>query len=154
MRTVVGMERVVFAILVTRETHSSVRRRPARCAASCVPLLMYLYGERRRAGEGVYSSFCYLFIKWNRKSNGRFGKGIYTSSTSSKSVVFQLLPFQFFSQTLLTRSNDYSHNDCKSSLKAILLNKVIVGKGCKLLQDNTALTAPPAGYDSVSVYLS
>ena len=51
---------------------------------------------------------------------------------------------------LLTRSNDYSHNDCKSSLKAILLNKVVVGKGCKLLQDNTSLTAPPAGYDSVS----
>jgi len=61
---------------------------------------------------------------------GRFGKGIYTSSTSSK-------------------SNDYSQNDCKSPLKAILLNKVIVGKGCKLTHDNTTLTAPPAGYDSV-----
>ncbi|KAJ2932510.1 hypothetical protein H1R20_g4584, partial [Candolleomyces eurysporus] len=59
-----------------------------------------------------------------------FGKGIYTSSTSSK-------------------SNDYSHNDCKSNLKAILLNKVVVGKGCKMLQDNTTLTAAPAGYDSV-----
>jgi len=68
---------------------------------------------------------------WGKKTGwGRFGKGIYTSSTSSK-------------------SNDYSHNDCKSSLKAILLNKVVVGKGCKLLQDNTSLTAPPAGYDSV-----
>lgn len=61
---------------------------------------------------------------------GRFGKGIYTSSTSSK-------------------SNDYSHNDCQSSLKAILLNKVVVGKGCKLLQDNTTLTSPPSGFDSV-----
>ncbi|KDR68592.1 hypothetical protein GALMADRAFT_146244 [Galerina marginata CBS 339.88] len=68
---------------------------------------------------------------WGKKTGwGRFGKGIYTSSTSSK-------------------SNDYSHNDCKSSLKAILLNKVIVGKGCKLLQDNTSLTAPPSGFDSV-----
>ncbi|KAF8808619.1 ADP-ribosylation [Phlegmacium glaucopus] len=68
---------------------------------------------------------------WGKKTGwGRFGKGIYTSSTSSK-------------------SNDYSHNDCKSQLKAILLNKVIVGKGCKLLQDNTSLTSPPAGYDSV-----
>jgi hypothetical protein len=53
---------------------------------------------------------------------------------------------------MLIRSNDYSHNDCKSSLKAILLNKVVVGKGCKLLQDNTSLTAPPAGYDSVSFF--
>ncbi|KIK57329.1 hypothetical protein GYMLUDRAFT_263100 [Collybiopsis luxurians FD-317 M1] len=61
---------------------------------------------------------------------GRFGKGIYTSSTSSK-------------------SNDYSTNDCRCSLKAILLNKVIVGKGCKVTQDNTTLTAPPPGYDSV-----
>ncbi|KAJ3807507.1 hypothetical protein F5876DRAFT_79635 [Lentinula aff. lateritia] len=61
---------------------------------------------------------------------GRFGKGIYTSSTSSK-------------------SNDYSTNECRSSLKAILLNKVIVGKGCKLTQDNVSLTTPPQGYDSV-----
>jgi len=61
---------------------------------------------------------------------GRFGKGIYTSSTSSK-------------------SNDYCHNDCQSNLKAMILSKVIVGKGCKMTQDNTTLTAPPAGYDSV-----
>ncbi|KAK2460256.1 hypothetical protein APHAL10511_007645 [Amanita phalloides] len=63
---------------------------------------------------------------------GRFGKGIYTSSTSSK-------------------SNDYSRNasSCNSPLKAILLNKVIVGRGCKMLQDSTSLTAPPNGYDSV-----
>lgn len=68
---------------------------------------------------------------WGKKTGwGRFGKGIYTSSTSSK-------------------SNDYSHNDCKSNLKAILLNKVVVGKGCKMLQDSTSLTAPPSGFDSV-----
>ncbi|KAF7321666.1 PARP catalytic domain-containing protein [Mycena kentingensis (nom. inval.)] len=68
---------------------------------------------------------------WGTKTGwGRFGKGIYTSSTSSK-------------------SNDYSHNDCSSNLKAILLNKVIVGRGCKLIHDSTSLTAPPAGYDSV-----
>ncbi|KAJ7111951.1 hypothetical protein C8R44DRAFT_882981 [Mycena epipterygia] len=68
---------------------------------------------------------------WGTKTGwGRFGKGIYTSSTSSK-------------------ANDYSNNDCTSSLKAILLNKVIVGKGCKLTHDSVSLTAPPAGYDSV-----
>ncbi|KAF8343527.1 hypothetical protein F5887DRAFT_1075647 [Amanita rubescens] len=63
---------------------------------------------------------------------GRFGKGIYTSSTSSK-------------------SNDYSRNasSCNSQLKAILLNKVVVGKGCKMLHDSTSMTAPPSGYDSV-----
>ncbi|KAJ3561712.1 hypothetical protein NP233_g10027 [Leucocoprinus birnbaumii] len=61
---------------------------------------------------------------------GRFGRGIYTSSTSSK-------------------SNDYSQNDCKSNLKAMLLNKVIVGKGYKLTHDLTSLTSPPSGFDSV-----
>ncbi|KAG2036256.1 ADP-ribosylation [Suillus americanus] len=61
---------------------------------------------------------------------GRFGHGIYTSSTSSK-------------------SNDYSTNVNSSRLKAILLNKVVVGKGYKMTQDNTSLTAPPTGYDSV-----
>lgn len=61
---------------------------------------------------------------------GRFGAGIYTSSTSSK-------------------SNDYSNNLKPSNLKAILLNKVVVGKGYKMMQDNTRMTAPPTGYDSV-----
>ncbi|CAK5269539.1 unnamed protein product [Mycena citricolor] len=68
---------------------------------------------------------------WGTKTGwGRFGKGIYTSSTSSK-------------------SDDYSKNDCNSALKAILLNRVIVGKGCKLTHDNSSLTSAPAGYDSV-----
>ncbi|KAG5653229.1 hypothetical protein H0H81_001612 [Sphagnurus paluster] len=61
---------------------------------------------------------------------GRFGKGIYTSSTSSK-------------------SDDYASNDCGSKLTGILLNKVVVGKGCKMLQDSPSMTAPPSGFDSV-----
>ncbi|CCM06417.1 uncharacterized protein FIBRA_08678 [Fibroporia radiculosa] len=62
---------------------------------------------------------------------GRFGSGIYTSSTSSK-------------------SNDYSANTgITSSLKAVLLNKVVVGKGCKETNNKTSLTAPPPGFDSV-----
>jgi len=70
-------------------------------------------------------SVCKANTGWSR-----FGQGIYTSSTSSK-------------------SDGYSSNGCQSSLKAVLLNKVIVGKGCKLLKDNPSLTAPPQGYDSV-----
>lgn len=62
---------------------------------------------------------------------GRFGHGIYTSSTSSK-------------------SNDYSKNlGASSDLKALLLNKVVVGNGKKLINDDTTLTAPPPGFDSV-----
>ena len=32
----------------------------------------------------------------------------------------------------------------------MLLNKVVVGRGYKMKSDNTTLTAPPVGYDSVS----
>lgn len=48
------------------------------------------------------------------------------------------------------RSDDYSTSpDPRTSLKAMVLNKVVVGKGYKMTQDNTSLTAPPAGFDSV-----
>ena len=49
------------------------------------------------------------------------------------------------------RSDVYSHNNCTSNWKAMLLNKVVVGEGYKMTVDNTTLTEPPAGYDSVSV---
>lgn len=61
---------------------------------------------------------------------GRFGAGIYTSSTSSK-------------------SDAYSCNSCTSEWKAMLLNRVVVGNGYKMRVDNTGLTEPPPGYDSV-----
>ena len=32
----------------------------------------------------------------------------------------------------------------------MLLNKVVVGKGYKIVQDDPSMTAPPTGYDSVS----
>lgn len=61
----------------------------------------------------------------------------------------------FFKNSLqflhVNRSNDYSQNDCKSNLKAILLNKVVVGKGHKMTHDNSTITSPPQGYDSVSL---
>jgi hypothetical protein len=65
-----------------------------------------------------------------KTSWGRFGPGIYTSSTSSK-------------------ANDYSSTDSSSPWNAMLLNKVVVGKGYKILHDNPSLAAPPPGYDSV-----
>ena len=51
------------------------------------------------------------------------------------------------------RSNDYSINDgVVSDWKALLLNKVVVGNGVKLTHDDTTLTRPPRGYDSVSIF--
>ena len=101
----------------------------------------------------IKSSFDLRFFKaatgW-----GRFGSGIYTSSTSSKFVSFQtngrLLDVHL---TSTFRSNDYSKNmGINSEWKALLLNKVVVGNGLKLSQNSTALTEPPSGYDSVSVF--
>lgn len=79
----------------------------------------------------IRTSFDLRFFKGNT-GWGRFGKGLYTSSTSSK-------------------SNDYSANlgETQSTCKAVLLTKVVVGKGFKVLHNNTKLTEPPPGYDSL-----
>ena len=51
------------------------------------------------------------------------------------------------------RSNDYSKNiGVDSEWKALLLNKVVVGNGKKLIQNDTSLTEPPTGFDSVSIF--
>ena len=48
--------------------------------------------------------------------------------------------------------NDYSRNESVTSgWKALLLNKVVVGKGMKLTQDDITLIQPPPGHDSVSI---
>ena len=56
-------------------------------------------------------------------------------------------------EVLAFRSNDYSRNTgVVSDWKALLLTNVVVGQGMKLTADNTSLTAPPPGYDSVSIF--
>ena len=86
---------------------------------------------------------------------GRFGHGIYTSSTSSKFVSPQ--PNGRFSHAsdigvVTSRANDYSKNlGITSEWKALLLNKVVVGHGKKLTRGNKSLAGPPPGYDSVSI---
>ncbi|KAF9783755.1 hypothetical protein BJ322DRAFT_1125258, partial [Thelephora terrestris] len=74
------------------------------------------------------TSFDLSFFSW-RTNFGRFGAGIYASSTSSK-------------------SDSYSQNDCTSNWKAMLLNNVVVGEGHETIVDDRSLTEPPAGYDS------
>ncbi|KAG1746930.1 hypothetical protein EDB19DRAFT_1688453 [Suillus lakei] len=66
----------------------------------------------------------------NQSRFERFGCGIYTSSTSSK-------------------SNDYIQNLKPSPLKAMLLNHVVVGRGHKLTSNKTDLNHAPDGFDSV-----
>jgi len=65
-----------------------------------------------------------------KHGGGRWGKGIYTSSTSSV-------------------SNAYIKNLVPSPWKAILLSCVVVGNPKTLTQDQSTLTEPPAGFDSV-----
>ncbi|KAK0446213.1 ADP-ribosylation [Armillaria borealis] len=68
--------------------------------------------------------------QWGKNTGwGRFGKGIYTSATTSK-------------------ANDYIHNTGHSDYRAVLLNNVVVGKGRKLRQDDPTLTQAPTGFDS------
>lgn len=56
---------------------------------------------------------------------------------------------------LVFRSNDYSKNvGINSEWKALLLNKVVVGNGKRLINDDTSLTAPPPGFDSVGILMS
>jgi len=79
----------------------------------------------------IRSSFDMAFF--GRKTGwGRFGRGIYTSSTSSK-------------------SDDYSQNNLQgqSDWKALLLNKVVVGRGHKVTQSDSTTTGPPPGFDSI-----
>ena len=85
---------------------------------------------------------------------GRFGHGIYTSSTSSKFVspsIKRAIIYVSGVEVLTSRANDYSKNvGITSGWKALLLNKVVVGNGKKLTRDLRSLVEPPPGYDSVS----
>jgi hypothetical protein len=79
---------------------------------------------------------------------GRFGQGIYTSSTSSKLVGYRSLVIIALIR-IISRSNDYSKNLVSSPWKAILLAYVVVGNAKKFTTNQPALTGPPAGFDSV-----
>ena len=50
------------------------------------------------------------------------------------------------------RSNAYIQGQGTSGLKAIMLNKVIVGRGYKVTTGQSQLTSPPSGYHSVRNY--
>ncbi|KAG8797253.1 hypothetical protein FRC17_007803, partial [Serendipita sp. 399] len=77
----------------------------------------------------IRTSFDLKFYK-GKTGWGRFGCGLYTSATSSK-------------------SESYTTNKTASPYKAMLMAKVIVGRGYKMTQDDTTRTTPPAGYHSV-----
>ncbi|EKM52988.1 uncharacterized protein PHACADRAFT_99581 [Phanerochaete carnosa HHB-10118-sp] len=63
-------------------------------------------------------------------SRGRYGKGIYSSTTSSKAA-------------------GYSKNGQPSEYKAMLLNNVVVGRTHETNDAMSRATSPPKGYDSV-----
>jgi hypothetical protein len=55
-RTDVGMEREEYATLVTRAKTSSAQLRTAPCAALSAHHMIFLCGEKRQVGEGLYAS--------------------------------------------------------------------------------------------------
>ncbi|KAG8946537.1 hypothetical protein FRC04_011595 [Tulasnella sp. 424] len=67
---------------------------------------------------------------WDRYVRYRFGGGIYTSSASSKAAI-------------------YAQNHAPSAYKAMLLNKVAVGRSYFTGVADNGWTAPPPGYNSV-----
>jgi hypothetical protein len=72
----------------------------------------------------------FQLIKQGQRTNfGRFGKGIYTSATSSK-------------------ANDYVASN-RAVTKAVLLNSVTLGKTVKLTVTDQTLVKPPGDADSV-----
>ncbi|KAG8791725.1 hypothetical protein FRC16_000313 [Serendipita sp. 398] len=84
-----------------------------------------------RWGRYVTSScFYHRFVRRILISIPRFGKGIYTSATSSK-------------------SNDYTTNNQESNWTALLLNSVLIGRGFETKENHETLLQPPEGYDSV-----
>ncbi|KAG8851992.1 hypothetical protein FRB96_009008 [Tulasnella sp. 330] len=60
----------------------------------------------------------------------RFGRGLYTTSVSSK-------------------ADDYNVTQTNSSYKAMLVAKVVLGRGYSLSKTNKQLSRPPRGYHSV-----
>lgn len=69
-------------------------------------------------------------ISWSGQKWGRYGRGIYTTCTSSKAA-------------------DYARTPPTNPLKALILNDVVIGKGAEIAGDMPNMTEPPSGYDSV-----
>eukprot|EP00698_Gefionella_okellyi_P022645 TRINITY_DN752_c0_g1_i1.p1 TRINITY_DN752_c0_g1~~TRINITY_DN752_c0_g1_i1.p1 ORF type:complete len:683 (+),score=104.00 TRINITY_DN752_c0_g1_i1:44-2050(+) len=64
---------------------------------------------------------------------GRFGRGLYFTSTSSKSHDY----------------NKDSEIGLGANRRCTIMVQVMIGRGCELTQDDQSLTVAPSGYDSV-----
>ncbi|GJE95777.1 PARP catalytic domain-containing protein [Phanerochaete sordida] len=71
-----------------------------------------------------------ISLSCTRHKWGRFGQGIYTSSTSSKAY-------------------HYTADTAGSRYAALLLNEVVMGNAFETTRNASDLTQPPDGYDSV-----
>jgi hypothetical protein len=137
-RTVDGMERKGNVISATGGAKPFARTQRARCVVLSRLRSMSNFSRPRRAGGGSGMGFTLLPLHQSLSS----------SRLSAWSTNVHLMP-----RFSTSRSNDYSKNiGVNSEWKALLLNKVIVGKGKKLTKDDTSLTQPPPGYDSVSFH--
>lgn len=149
MRTVAGMVLVASASLETKAIRNSALLRHALYVVSWRRPLIWVSLERRRGGDGNIHRFqtpnhanCINILDSGKVSTQ-------AAHPPSKSHPHQSLVIAH----IFPRSDDYSSNKTSSPYKAILLNKVVVGKGYKVTENNTSLSAPPSGYDSVSLLL-
>lgn len=133
-KTADGTEREGNAILETKVSQTSAKTRRARCVPLSRPRSTLNFSRGQPVGGGS-------------------GAGSIPLRPRPSSPLFILVERVSDIEALAFRSNDYSRNDgSDSDWKALLLNKVVVGNGMKLIRDDTSLTKPPAGYDSVSFF--
>lgn len=127
MNNIDGMERLENVNWETPATKYYAHRRAAPCAVSSASRLISTNLDH--VGEGqLFGSLMTLFCIADLYP--RFGKGIYTSSTSSK-------------------SNDYCKTLGHSQWTAMLLNSVVVGNPYSMYDNSPEQFHPPPGYDSV-----
>lgn len=132
------IERCIFAL-----------SRVADCVPSCEPHLTFLLLVHQLflvAFALLISPF--IGIKRNFM---RFGRGIYISSASSSEfngVFDSILNTHFV--PYLSEADSYSDTNMPPRpYHAMILARVVVGLTKKLYDDDTSLTGPPQGYDSV-----
>ena len=115
-------------------------------------------GSRRRCllGDGGVTDFCQdtsCELCYTTKLS--LGNMRITATASSSRYVPMLSSAKLLSNSFcsVSRSNLYSHNESPSGWKALLMSKVVIGRGYPLDANGTAPTELPNDYDSVSTVL-
>ena len=81
-------------------------------------------------------------------SGGRVGRGIYFASENSKSAGYGKKE-SLYPQLLLIIFYQFSVRRAAGNIGIMFLNEVALGKEHHITRDDSSLTTPPKGFDSV-----